>query len=139
MGQTQTTLSEKNIVLFDGVCNLCNGAVNFLIDADRKQKLHFASLQSEVGQRLLEGRKMDASNFDTFVFISDGHTYTRSRAALEVMRTIGGAWSLLYILVIVPAFIRDAVYSLISRNRYRWFGKRDSCRMPTPELKSRFV
>jgi predicted DCC family thiol-disulfide oxidoreductase YuxK len=130
---------EKNIVLFDGVCNLCNGAVNFLIDIDHQQKLHFASLQSSLGQAILGQQGMNLDELDTFLYVRGEQVYTRSRAALEVLRTVGGLWQLGYVFMLVPGFIRDAVYKMVSRHRYRWFGKLEACRIPTPELKARFL
>jgi predicted DCC family thiol-disulfide oxidoreductase YuxK len=130
---------SESVVLFDGVCNLCNGIVNFLIDADHQKRLKFASLQSETGQLILMRFGMDTADFDTFVFYSKGRTYTRSRAALEVARELGGMWQLAYAAIIIPPLLRDGIYRWIAANRYRWFGKRDTCRMPTPELKTRFL
>jgi predicted DCC family thiol-disulfide oxidoreductase YuxK len=130
---------NKNVVLFDGVCNLCNGAVNFLIDRDKDNKLHFASLQSEVGQTVLKDYQMNVSNFDTFVFLREGKLFVRSSGALEVLNVLGGVWSFFYIFKIVPAFLRDGVYNLVSKYRYQLFGKQDACRMPTPELKAKFL
>ncbi len=130
---------DKNIVLFDGVCNLCNGAVNFLIDRDKDNKLHFASLQSEVGQAILKEYQMDMANFDTFIFLKKGTLFMRSGGALEVVRILGGAWAWLSVFKIVPTFLRDGIYTLISKNRYKIFGKQESCRMPTPELKAKFL
>ncbi len=130
---------SESVVLFDGVCNLCNGIVNFLIDADHRKRLKFASLQSETGQQILMRFGMDTADFDTFVFYSKGHIYTRSRAALEVARELGGMWRLAYGAIIIPPLLRDGIYRLIAANRYRCFGKRDACRMPTPELKARFL
>ncbi len=132
--------NKKNVVLFDGVCNLCNGAVNFLIDHDPEGKLHYAALQSDFGQAVLEAHQLPTDDYGSFIFLDEeGRIYQKSRGALEVARILGGGWQWLYVFVIVPPFLRDAVYTLIARNRYRWFGKRDSCRMPTPELKSRFI
>jgi predicted DCC family thiol-disulfide oxidoreductase YuxK len=130
---------DKNIVLFDGVCNLCNGAVNFLIDYDKSNRLHFASLQSEVGQEILQYYGLNTTDFDTFVFLNKGKLFTRSTAALEIVKTIGGFWSFLYIFRFIPAFIRDGIYNLVAKNRYKLFGKRNACRMPTPELKAKFL
>lgn len=130
---------QKNVVLFDGVCNLCNDAVNFLIDEDKNNRLHFASLQSEFGQAVLRDFSMQTDDFDTFVFIHQGKLFIRSTGALEVMRVLGGKWSMLYVFKLVPTFLRDAMYKFISKNRYRWFGKQNACRMPTPELKAKFL
>ncbi len=130
---------NKNIVLFDGVCNLCNGAINFLIDHDKDNHLLFASLQSDFGQGVLKDYGMNTSDFDTFVFLKDGKMFSRSQGALEVMNVLGGSWSSLYLFRFVPTFLRDGVYKVIAKNRYKLFGQRDACRMPTPELKAKFL
>ena len=126
-------------MLFDGVCNLCNGAVNFLIDHDPNARLRFGALQSTAAAPLLERYGIAADDLESFVFIDEGRVHRRSEAALRVAWTLGGAWRLLYPLLLLPRPIRDAVYDWIAANRYRWFGKRDTCRIPTPELKSRFL
>lgn len=131
--------ASKNIVLFDGVCNLCNGAVNFLIDHDTSNVLHFASLQSDFGQEVLKDYGMKTNDFDTFVFLKNGKLFTRSQAALEVLHQLGGSWASLYLFRFVPSFVRDGIYKLVAKNRYRLFGQRDACRMPTPELKAKFL
>lgn len=132
-------LRDKNIVLFDGVCNLCNGSVNFLIDNDKRNKLHFASLQSGFGQQVLAHFGMAQHDFDTFLFVKKGERYVRSRAAIEVMRTLGGAWQAATVLLLVPRFVRDAVYRWVSAHRYRLFGKSEQCRLPTPALRAKFL
>lgn len=131
--------TNKNIVLFDGVCNLCNGAINFLIDHDKDNLLLFASLQSDFGQVVLKDYGMNINDFDTFVFLKDGKMFTRSQGALEVMNVLGGSWSSLYLFRFVPTFLRDGIYKIIAKNRYKLFGQRDACRMPTPELKAKFL
>jgi predicted DCC family thiol-disulfide oxidoreductase YuxK len=131
--------TTKSIVLFDGVCNLCNGAVQFIINRDREGRFSFASLQSAVGQAQLRQFGLSTNAFDTFVLVEGGKAYTRSTAALRIARRLPGAWRLLYGLVIVPRPLRDWVYGLVARNRYRLFGRRDSCMMPTPELKAKFL
>ncbi|TAH20744.1 MAG: thiol-disulfide oxidoreductase DCC family protein [Cytophagales bacterium] len=131
--------ANKNIVLFDGVCNLCNGAVNFLIDHDKNNVLYFASLQSDFGQEVLKDYGMKTNDFDTFVFLKNGKPFTRSQAALEVLHQLGGGWSSLYLFRFVPSFVRDSIYKLVAKNRYRLFGQREACRMPTPELKAKFL
>lgn len=128
-----------NIVFFDGVCNLCNGAVNFLIDHDAKQRLRFASLQSEAGQAVLQKYGLPPHEYESFLLLKGDRLYQKSDAALEVARLLGGVWRGFYVLKLVPRFMRDAVYSWVASNRYRWFGKNDSCRIPTPELRERFV
>ncbi len=132
---------QNHIIVFDGVCNLCNGAVNFVIDHDPNPKFHFyfASLQSNFGQQLLQTHHLDTKQFNSFLLYSNGKLYQKSTAALRVAKILGGWWQVLYAFIIVPHFIRNFIYDLIARNRYRWFGKTESCRMPTPELKSRFL
>lgn len=126
-------------ILFDGVCNLCNGSVQFVIKHDPDGKFRFAALQSEFGQEHLKKHGIDPSQLLSIVFLINGRMFNRSRAALEIARRLNGLWPLLYIFVIVPPFIRNAVYDWIARNRYRWFGKQDACMIPTPELRSRFL
>ncbi|ARK13341.1 thiol-disulfide oxidoreductase DCC family protein [Fibrella sp. ES10-3-2-2] len=126
-------------ILFDGVCNLCNGLVQFVIRHDPAGRFTFAALQSASGQALLKAHGLRTHDFDTFVYIRNKTAYTRSTAGLLVMRDLGGGWQLLYPLVFFPRVVRDAVYTLIAQNRYRFFGRQDACMLPTPELKSRFL
>lgn len=125
------------IVLFDGVCNLCDAAVTFIIDRDADAVFRFTSLQSETGQRLTQQYGLE--NEDTVVLVEDGRCYVRSTAALRIARRLDGAWPLLTVLLVVPMPLRDAAYRFIARHRYRWFGTRDACRLPTPELRRRFL
>lgn len=127
------------IILFDGVCNLCNASVQWVLRRDRKGQFRFAALQSETGQRLLARFGMDATAFNTVVLADGGRLYTRSDAALEVARRLGAPWSWLAVFRYLPRGLRDAVYDWIARNRYRWFGRRESCLLPRPEWKERFV
>lgn len=129
---------QENLVLFDGVCNLCNGAVLFIIKRDKKKKFLFASLQSPIAKQKLADRN-SSSNLETIVLLSGNSCYQRSDAALEIARQLSGLWPALYVFKIVPRFIRDAVYDWIAHNRYRFFGKKDACMIPTPDLKSRFI
>jgi predicted DCC family thiol-disulfide oxidoreductase YuxK len=132
-------MHPKPIILFDGICNLCNGAVQFVIRHDPGEIFLFASLQSEAGQQLLKQYNLPATDFGSFTLVQDNKVYTKSTGALKVAKQIKGAWSSLSVFIIVPKFIRDAVYTWIAKNRYRWFGKKDSCMIPTPELKGRFL
>ena len=134
-----TQTKQKSILLFDGVCILCNGAIQFVITRDRKNKFMFASLQSASGQDLLLKFGLNISNFDSFVLVTNEHYYTKSTAALKVAQELGGMWQMLYIFIIVPKFIRDGIYDFVSRNRYKWFGKKDHCMLPTPALKEKFL
>lgn len=131
--------TPEHIVLFDGICNLCNGAVQFLIKRDRKKQLHFAALQSEAGQELLESKRLSTTRFDSFIYFEQGVMYTRSDAALRLGKYLGGMYTPLYYLKVIPRFIRDGIYNFIARNRYRFFGKQLECMVPTPELKRRFL
>ena len=132
-------MMKQDVLLFDGVCNLCNGAVNFIIDHDPKKHFKFAALQSEFGQLKLEELGYDQEDFDSLVLLSDDKVFKKSSAALHIAKKLSGLYPLLYIFIIIPPFIRHAVYDVIAKNRYKWWGKRDSCRMPTPELQARFV
>jgi len=132
-------MKDGPVILFDGVCNLCNSSVQYVIRHDRDAVFKFASLQSDTGQQLLHKYQLPQNNFNSFVLVEDDKVYTRSGAALRVARKLSGIVKLLYGFIIVPAFLRDAVYNFIARNRYKWFGKKDTCMIPTPALKSRFL
>ena len=127
------------ILLFDGVCNLCNDSVQWVIRHDPGAKFRFVSLQSEKGQELLRAHNLPTNELNTVVLIDGEKAFTRSDVPLRIFGKIGGGWPLMAALRIVPRFIRDAVYDWIARNRYRWFGKKEACWLPTPELKSRFL
>lgn len=129
------------IVLFDGVCNLCNGSVLFILDRDPAAHFRFAALQSDAGRRLLEelGRPLGAGDPESIVLVDAGRVYERSAAALRIARRMRGLWKLLWVLVIVPWPVRDFVYRVVANNRYRWFGRTAECRVPTPELRARFI
>ncbi|WP_212004304.1 thiol-disulfide oxidoreductase DCC family protein [Chitinophaga sp. HK235] len=128
-----------DIILFDGVCNFCDASINFVIRHDRQGRFRFAPLQSETAAALGTSLHFDTSRLETFVLVQNGKVYTKSTAALRVARQLPFPWRGMYAFIIIPRFIRDAVYSLIARNRYRWFGKKDSCMIPTPEIRSRFL
>ena len=132
-------MSDHPVILFDGVCNLCNGFVQFVIAHDPSARFHFASLQSDAAAALLNGRPTNRPIPDSIVLVEDGRLFTESSAALRIARALGLPWSLTYALIAVPKPLRDAVYAWVARNRYRWFGKRDVCMMPTPELRGRFL
>ncbi|HLA57370.1 MAG TPA: thiol-disulfide oxidoreductase DCC family protein [Puia sp.] len=130
---------DKNIVLFDGVCNLCNGLVRFIIKRDRTRKFKFASLQSEIGQQWLIRFGLAKNEFESFVLIQDDKYYLKSAAALNTLRKLGGIWKAFYVFILIPRPVRDFMYNLIAKSRYKMFGKRDVCMIPTPELKERFL
>lgn len=134
----QNNLNDK-IILFDGVCNLCNGVVQFIIKNDDKGKFKFASLQSDFGQQILSKNNLPTSDFNSFVFFENDKIFMKSTAALKVLKGLGGKWKMLYVFIIVPKFIRDIAYDFIAKRRYSIWGKNESCMMPTPELKSRFL
>lgn len=131
---------NKKIILFDGVCNLCDGAVQFIIKHDKKDVFRYASLQSEIGKKLVAERGMDPEEIDSIMLIEPGVAYYRkSTAALEIARDLSGGYSLLKNFLFIPEIIRDGVYDFIANNRYRWFGKKEQCMIPTPELKAKFL
>jgi predicted DCC family thiol-disulfide oxidoreductase YuxK len=127
------------LILFDGVCNLCAWAVRFIIKRDPTGVFRFASLQSELGQRLLAKHGIDPTSTDSFVLVENDIAYTESTAALRVTRRLHRAWPLCYVGIVLPRVLRDPVYRFIARHRYRWFGKQETCMIPTPELRARFV
>lgn len=130
---------QEHVILFDGVCNLCNSSVNFVIDRDKNGYFKFASLQSEFGQEQVRRIGRDPNQLNSIVLIEGGRFYRKSTAALRVARKLSGGWPLLYVFIIIPTFLRDLIYNFIAKNRYRWFGKQDACRIPTPELSHRFL
>ena len=127
------------VILFDGVCNLCNSSVNWIIDHDKQNQFKFASLQSAYGQSKVKELGLGDNYMNTVVFEDDGRAYLRSDAALQIVKQLGGVYSLAAIFYIVPKFIRDFFYKIVANNRYKWFGKKESCRVPTSELKSKFL
>jgi len=131
--------SAHPILLFDGVCNLCNGSVQLIIRRDPEARFRFASLQSEVGQRYLEELQVDRDAVDSVILVEGGRWYKESDAALRIARLLGGPWKAMGILRLLPRPLRDRLYRFIARHRYRWFGKRESCWLPTPELRERFL
>ena len=131
-------MNEQAVILFDGVCNLCTGSVQFILKRDKEKKFLFASLQSNFGQELLKKFELPTNTFNSFVLYQDGKIFTRSTAALKMFQQLK-RWKWVKIFWIVPKFIRDAVYNLIAKNRYKWFGKKNECWLPTPELKARFL
>lgn len=133
-------MNEKHkIILFDGVCNLCNGAVTYIIKHDKKNVFKFAALQSEIGKQLVAKFNIDTEKVDSIILIDDEKHYEKSSAALHITKNLSGAYPLLFGFMIVPKFFRNAVYDYIARNRYKWFGKKESCMIPTKELKAKFL
>ena len=131
-------VNNNQVIFFDGVCNLCSGSVQFILKRDKEKKFMFASLQSNYGQALLKQLHLPTDTFNSFILYDGGEIFTRSTAALKMFLQLKG-WGWVKIFWIVPKFIRDAVYNLIAKNRYKWFGKKEECWVPTPELKGRFL
>jgi predicted DCC family thiol-disulfide oxidoreductase YuxK len=132
-------VNEYPVILFDGVCNFCNGAINFVLKHDKKGVFRFAPLQSEAGQKLLRQYNLSTKDFDSFVLIDDGKVYKKSSASLQVMNKLPWYWKEVQIFRIIPTIFRDAIYDFIAKHRYKWFGKKDQCMVPTPEIRSRFL
>lgn len=130
---------NKNIILFDGVCNLCNGFVQFVIKRDKNAVFKFASLQSETGQEVLRKYNLPIDELTSVIYVQNENVFLRSEAALRIASQLDGIWKLSKILLVFPTPLRDFVYNLVAKNRYRIFGKRDECMLPTAELKSRFL
>ncbi len=130
----------NKIILFDGVCNLCNGAVQFIIKHDDKDIFRFAALQSEVGKKLISERGIDTENVDSIILIEPGVAYyTKAEAALEIGTELKGYRTLSKVLGLIPNRLSNIVYDFIAKNRYKWYGKKDNCMIPTPELKAKFL
>ncbi|WP_108869247.1 thiol-disulfide oxidoreductase DCC family protein [Aquimarina aquimarini] len=130
----------KKIILFDGVCNLCNSTINFIIKHDKKDVFRYASLQSKVGKQLISERNIDTSKLDSILLIDPALAYYyKSTAALQIAKQLSGIYPLLSVFLILPTFFRDWVYDIIAKNRYKWFGKKESCMIPTSELKALFI
>jgi predicted DCC family thiol-disulfide oxidoreductase YuxK len=132
-------MKEHPIVLFDGTCNLCSGIVKFLIRNDKRKILRFAAMQSEAGKEILQQYGFPEHYLKTFVFVKNNKAYTGSTAALKLYNELPWYWKWTQAFWIVPRFLRDAVYEFVSKHRFQWFGKKDHCMVPSPELKSRFL
>jgi predicted DCC family thiol-disulfide oxidoreductase YuxK len=133
------TMDASNVVVFDGVCNLCNGAVSFILSHERDHLIQFAAAQSASGRELLLRHGLDPSDITSFVFIKGDVAYVRSDAAIEVALHLRLPWRVFCVLRVLPRRLRDSIYHLVAQNRYRWFGKRERCTVPTPEVRSRFL
>lgn len=132
-------MKKNKIILFDGVCNLCSSSVQFIIERDKEDQFQFASLQSDFAQKILLKNKLNTSTFDSIVLVENDKIYQKSGAALRIAKELEFPWNLLYVFIIVPYPIRDFVYGIIAKNRYKWFGKKESCWLPTPALRSKFL
>ncbi len=132
-------MPEKSLILFDGVCNVCNGFVTFILPRDHRNQFQFGSLQSRTAAEVLRNFPLAPRDVSTVILIEEGKLFTRSAAVLRIARKLGGLWSLAYPFIVIPAFIRDGLYDLVARHRYRIFGKREACMIPKPEWKDKFV
>lgn len=132
--------ATKDLVLFDGVCNLCERSVLFIIRHDKREHFQFCSLQSRAAKSILDDQEYSDDTLASVLLLSDGELYARSRAALHIARRLDGFWPLLfYVLIWVPSFVADPVYNLVGKRRYKWFGKKDACWVPDAELRKRFI
>jgi len=130
---------QKTIILFDGICNLCNGSVQFILKRDKNEKFLFASLQSDASKNILLQYNVKKITLDSILIIEDGQVYDKSTAVLKISRHLNWPWTMFSIALHLPLSIRDSVYDFVGRNRYKWFGKKDSCTMMIPEYKNRFI
>ena len=132
-------IDNTAIILFDGVCNFCNSSVNKIIKHDKKNRFKFAALQSEIGKKLLQKYALDASKMDSIILIENDAAFIKSTAILRIAKQLNGIYPLAYSFIIIPTFIRNFFYDFIARNRYKWWGKNDSCMIPTDEVKEKFI
>ena len=132
-------LEEQNIILFDGHCNLCNSTVITVIKNDKKKRFKFAALQSDIGKTLLSKFEINTLNTDSIILIEANRYAQESTAVLKIARHLSGLYPLLYGFIIIPTFIRNSLYKYIAKNRYKWFGRKDQCMVPSPDLKARFL
>lgn len=135
-------MDDKALILFDGVCNLCNGAVQFIIKRDKNEYFQFAPLQSDHARKIIEKSRLDElkkEDLKSLILVENGQVYHRSTAVLRISRHLSGGWKLCSLFLIIPRFLRDGLYDFAARHRYRWFGKKSECMVPDPSLKTRFI
>lgn len=135
--QLQNEVSDLRIVLFDGECHFCDASVQFIIKRDPTAQFAFASLQSDKGKELLS--RYNVPDIDSFVLIEEGRSFVKSTAALRIAKRLNGLWPITYCFIIVPATVRNIFYEFIAKNRYKWFGKKDVCELPSPDIRKRFL
>ncbi len=133
------TVLPDYLILFDGVCKFCNNSINFTIRHDKRDVFRFAPFQAEIGAQVLTDFAVDSEKLQSVILIERGTLYVKSTAALRIARKLNGLWPCLYVLIIVPPFLRNWIYDWIARNRYKWFGKMDACMVPTPEVRRKFI
>lgn len=131
-------MEMARVIFFDGVCNLCNASVQFVIEHDKENYFKYSALQGDFAKEILPKFNINPSHFNSILLVENGTLYTKSSAALRVAKKLNGFWPLLYGFIVVPKFIRDWVYDIIARNRYKWWGKKESCWVPTPALRAKF-
>lgn len=130
---------DRSIIFFDGVCNLCNSSIDFVLKRDKKDKFLVGALQDDLSRKILADHQVKEAYLDSIILLEDGVIYYKSTAALRIARHLSGLWPVFYPLIIVPKVLRDSVYDWIGTNRYKWFGKKNTCRLPTPEEKAKFL
>ncbi|WP_404452205.1 thiol-disulfide oxidoreductase DCC family protein [Virgibacillus necropolis] len=128
----------NNVILFDGECNFCDHSVQFIIKRDKKAIYKFASIQSDIGQKILKNFNVP-ENIDSLILVEGNKCYFKSSAALRICKNLKGGWKLLYCFLSIPKLVRDYFYDIIAKNRYKWFGKKDACMLPSPEMRNRFL
>ncbi|MFD1673229.1 thiol-disulfide oxidoreductase DCC family protein [Alicyclobacillus fodiniaquatilis] len=133
------SISETSVILFDGVCNLCNAAINFIIPRDTAKNFRFAALQSEAGSALVRQFSSATGELNSLILLSHGRMSSKSTAVLRIARELDGLWPICYVFIAVPRPLRDAVYDFVARHRYKWFGRRDKCMIPTADMLERFL
>jgi len=131
-------MANNPVIFFDGVCNLCNASVQFAIKHDKKNVFKFTALQGAYAKKILPQFSVDLNKIDSIILIENEQLYTKSTAALKIARRLSGLWPMLYVFIIIPKFIRDWFYDFIAKNRYKFWGKQESCWVPTPDLQSKF-
>ena len=141
MTRSNIDTKEKQIILFDGVCNFCNGAVNFIIDRDKQGKFAFASLQSDIGAEFIKKYHLISpkKSLDSIILMKNHRAYVKSGAALEIAKGLDGGWPIFYAFIIIPPFVRNFLYDLLAKYRYKLFGRSETCRIPTPDIRERFL
>ncbi|GAB4132791.1 MAG: thiol-disulfide oxidoreductase DCC family protein [Bacteroidia bacterium] len=131
--------TDKSIVLFDGVCNFCNNSINFIIRNDVKDRFRFAPLQSELGKKIQQQFHLDDEQLSSVILIENNKIYTKTTAALRIAKKLKGLWPLMYAFIIIPYPVRDIAYNIIAKYRYKWWGQKDACMIPTPEIRNKFI
>ena len=134
-----TSEVQNPVILFDGVCNLCNRSVQFIINRDPSGIFRFAPLQSETGKNLLSKFDLPNDKFDSIILVANNEYYLRSTAALKILQRLGALWKIVFVFMLVPRPVRDYIYDIVARNRYKWYGKRAECMIPSSDIESRFL